>query len=95
MEKIKNFISENDNFKIVDFYADWCGPCKLLGPTLEDIDNTMSNVDILPINVGTDRDLAVEMGVRNVPSVFIYKNGKQINKFVGNKSKEEIVKLLN
>ena len=84
---------ENENFKevisngvwIVDFYADWCGPCKMLGPVLEELDN-----NVLKINVDSHEDLAQEFGVMSIPTICFFKDGNLANKVVGFRSKDEI-----
>lgn len=84
---------ENENFKevisngvwIVDFYADWCGPCKMLGPVLEELDN-----NVLKINVDSHEDLAREFGVMSIPTICFFKDGDLANKVVGFRSKDEI-----
>ena len=84
---------ENENFKevisngvwIVDFYADWCRPCKMLGPVLEELDN-----NVLKINVDSHEDLAREFGVMSIPTICFFKDGNLANKVVGFRSKDEI-----
>ena len=84
---------ENENFKevisngvwIVDFYADWCGPCKMLGPVLEELDN-----NVLKVNVDSHEDLAREFGVMSIPTICFFKDGNLANKVVGFRSKDEI-----
>ena len=84
---------ENENFKevisngvwIVDFYADWCGPCKMLGPVLEELDN-----NVLKINVDSHEDLAREFGVMSIPTICFFKDGNLANKVVVFRSKDEI-----
>ena len=85
---------ENENFKdiikegiwLVDFYADWCGPCKMLAPILEDLD-----VNVLKVNVDQHESLAQEFAVMSIPSLFYFKNGENIHHEVGFRTKEEIL----
>ena len=74
---------------IVDFYAEWCGPCKMLGPVLETL-----SVDVIKVNVDIHNELAIKNGVMSVPTVFIYKNGELNSKFIGFRTKDEIEEIL-
>ena len=78
-----------DDLTIVDFFANWCGPCKMLGLELEEI-----NEKIIKIDTDTHSDLAKEHGVMIIPTVEIYKNKKMVTSFLGYKSKEEIEEIL-
>lgn len=73
--------SESDKIKVVDFYASWCNPCKMLSPILEKLDDNNENLDIYKINVDENSRLADELDINSVPSVFFYKGG-QIKKVV-------------
>lgn len=86
-EKLEDLLT--DDITLVDFYADWCGPCKMLGTVLEDM-----NINIIKINVDAHQELAMKFGVMSIPTVLIYKNKKEISKFIGFKSKEEINNIL-
>lgn len=92
-ENIKELISQ-DRITIVDFWAEWCGPCRMLSPILDNIANERTDTQIVKVNVDSNPELSVEYGIRNIPAVYIFKNGEQINKFVGFKSKEDILKLI-
>ena len=74
---------------LVDFYADWCGPCKMLGSVLENMD-----LNIIKINTDKFPELAQKFGVMSIPTVVIYKNKTEVSKFIGFKSKEEIEEII-
>ena len=74
---------------LVDFYADWCGPCKMLGPVLESID-----ANILKINVDTHEELATRFGVMSIPTICFFKDGDLKEKVVGFRNKEELESIL-
>ena len=76
---------------LVDFYADWCGPCRMLGPIMDDISK---NTKVFKVNVDNEGELAEEYGVMSIPCVVAFKDGKEINRSIGFKSKEEIEELI-
>ena len=82
-EKLKDLIT--NEVTLVDFYADWCGPCKMLGSVLETMD-----LNIVKINVDTNQEIAQKFGVMSIPTVLIYKDKELVNKFIGFKSESEI-----
>lgn len=79
---------------IVDFWAEWCGPCKTLGPILDKLAEENPDIQVVKVNVDENSELSVEYGIRSIPAVYIFKGGEQTDKFVGVKSKEEILKLV-
>jgi len=94
-DELDNIISNSKGkIIIIDFAAEWCGPCRMIGPVLDKLAEENPNIQVIKVNVDENSDAAVEYGVRSIPAVFIYKEGVQTDKFVGVKSKEEIIKLL-
>lgn len=89
LEKNDNYLEiiNKDNW-IVDFYADWCGPCKMLGPVLEKIDFA----NVLKINVDEFSELASKFGIMSIPTLIFYKNGCEKGKIIGFHNLEEIKK---
>jgi len=93
----KNFEEEVKNYKgkvLVDFYADWCGPCQMLGPIVEDIAKEAKDFKVGKINVDDNEDIAREYGVMSIPCVISYKDGKELNRSVGLVDKDALLKLL-
>lgn len=68
---------------IVDFYATWCGPCKMLTPVLESIDNEMENIKVVKVDIDESRRLAMNYGIQSVPTIKIFKDGREVVTRVG------------
>lgn len=79
---------------LVDFYADWCGPCKMLAPVLEGVSEKMTQVEFYKINVDTSSDIAGRYGVQAIPNLIIFKDGKAIDQITGFVPENEIVNRL-
>ena len=93
----ENFENEVINSKVpvlVDFNADWCGPCKMIRPILEEISEEENKTKIVSINIDEESELAEKFEVSSIPCLILYKNGKEIKRNVGFKSKDEIMTLL-
>ena len=73
----------NEGLTLVDFFADWCGPCKMLGPILERLDEEYPDVNFVKVNVDDNMDLAEKYGIMSIPAVYVFKNGEVLNKMVG------------
>ncbi|MCK9439941.1 MAG: thioredoxin [Methanothrix sp.] len=81
---------------LMDFYADWCGPCKMQGPIFEDLAKDLSDkVEFRKINVDKESDLAVEKGIMVVPTIILEKDGVEFQKWMGVTSKEELIRAIN
>lgn len=81
---------------LVDFWAEWCGPCRQLIPILEEISKEMGDkVKICKVNVDESPDKAAEFGIRSIPSVFLFKDGKQVDFKVGLNTKSALVSWIN
>jgi thioredoxin 1 len=79
---------------IIDFYADWCGPCKILGPTMEQIADERSDLKVVKINVDEEGELAQQFNVMSIPTIVVMKQGKVTNGSMGVQSKDRVLKLL-
>ena len=68
---------------LLDFYADWCGPCKMLSPELDTLVKNNSNIMVYKINVDNNPDIARSYGIMTIPTLVLYKNGELVNKHIG------------
>lgn len=79
---------------LVDFYADWCGPCKMISPILEEISDERDDIKIIKVNVDNHNELAVKYGIMSIPTMIVFKDGKESSKNVGFLPKDDIIKLI-
>ena len=95
-EDFKRIIAEGKGGAVVDFWATWCGPCKMLGPTIEELaDELEGKVVVGKVDVDENRDLAGEFGVMSIPTVIFFKDGKEVTRLVGVQSKEKLLATAN
>lgn len=80
---------------VVDFYADWCGPCKMLGPVMETVAAKITDVNFYKVNVDNSEEVAARYGVMSIPAVFMFKDGKVVAKTVGFMPEEELISWVN
>ena len=73
----------NSEYALVDFFATWCGPCKMMGPVLESVSSNRDNIKIIKVDVDKFESLARTYGVMSIPTLILFKNGQAIDKKVG------------
>ena len=79
---------------MLDFYADWCGPCRMVAPTVHEIAEERSDVTVGKINVDNDPDLAQAFGVMSIPTIVILKGGEEAARAVGVRTKQQLLDML-
>ena len=79
----------------VDFWAEWCGPCRMVGPAVEQIGRTMAGkVKVAKLNVDENQEIAIKYGVRSIPSLILFNAGKEVGRTVGAATKESYVRFI-
>ena len=87
-------VLENKGTVLVDFWAPWCMPCRMLSPVVDAVGEEVADAKVAKINVDEQESLAARFGVMNIPTLIVFKDGKEVNRSVGVIPKENILKLL-
>ncbi len=90
---LENFAQEvlkSDIPVLLDFYADWCGPCQMMAKEIEAYSEETEKVKVCKLNVDESTDLAMTFGVMSIPTVILFENGQEVDRFVGAREKEQI-----
>ena len=94
-ENFKSEVLDSKGLVLVDFWAEWCGPCRQLGPILEDVSTQMPDVKFCKVNVDDAPNTAASFGIRSIPSMFLFKDGKQVDSRVGFMSDASVTSWIN
>ena len=92
-----NFKSEVLDYKgtvLVDFWADWCGPCRMLSPIVDEVANENPGIKVGKINVDEQQELSAQFGIMSIPTLLVFRDGKKISESIGLIPKEQIEKML-
>ena len=93
-ENFEKEVLKSEKPVLVDFYADWCGPCNAMAPVIEELAKELEGkVKVGKINVDENPDIAVEYNVMSIPTLIVFKNGKEEKRLVGLRNKEELINL--
>ena len=94
-EDFTSKVIKSPNTVLVDFFADWCGPCKMLAPVLEELSTSNPEIDFYKINVDENQDIANAFEISSIPCLIIFKDGEEVDRAVGFKSKQQLQEILN
>ena len=87
-------VLNSDKTVLIDFYADWCGPCKMFSPIIESVAEENEDIKVVKIDVDNAQDLAIKYQVMSIPTIVVIKNGQEVNRNVGVVSKSQIVEMV-
>ena len=93
-ENFESEVLQSDKPVLIDFYADWCGPCKMLSPIVDEVAEENTDIKVVKINVDNAQDLAMKYQVMSIPTLVVIKEGKEVNRSVGLIDKSEVVSLI-
>lgn len=89
-DQFEKKVLNSDSAVIVDFYADWCGPCKRLAPIFEELSSEVEGVSFFKVNVEDESELAAKFSVQSIPTLIIFKDGEPADRIMGLMPKEEL-----
>lgn len=93
-ENFEKEVLNSEKPVLVDFFADWCGPCKMMAPIVEELATELDGkVKVGKLNVDENSDIAIEYNVMSIPTLIVFKNGKEEKRLVGVRNKEELLEL--
>ena len=99
LKHINNVVEYEEAIKegtvLVDFFATWCGPCKMLSPVLEEVAEENPDINILKIDVDEVSELAVRYGVQAIPTLMLFKNGQRVETRMGYQNKNQLLAFIN
>lgn len=89
-EEFEEKVLKSDKKVLVDFYADWCGPCKMMGPVIEKLAEEVDDISFVKLNVDYAENISRSYGIMSIPALFIFENGEVVKNSVGFKSLDEL-----
>jgi thioredoxin 1 len=93
-QNFKNFVK--NGIVLVDIKAEWCGPCKVIGPIIDQLSiDFQGQLSVGKLDADSNRDILAELGIRNIPTILLYKNGEVVDRSVGSATKEKLTEMIN
>ncbi|MBQ9856781.1 MAG: thioredoxin [Clostridia bacterium] len=93
-DNFKNEVLLSDKPVLLDFWAPWCGPCRMVGPILEQISEERSDIKVVKVNIDDELELAREYSIMSIPTIMVVKDGKVVSQSLGAKPKNQILQML-
>lgn len=93
-DNFQNEVINSESTVLLDFYADWCGPCRMVSPIVDEIAEERADIKVGKINVDEESELAERFGIFSIPALVVIKDGKIVNQAVGAKPKAQILAML-
>lgn len=93
-ENFDQEVINSDCRVLVDFWAEWCGPCMMLSPIIEEVAEELDDVKFCKVNCDEARDLALEFGIMTIPNLLVFENGEIVGQSIGYIEKEDVIKLV-
>jgi thioredoxin 1 len=93
-ENFEELVLKSDKKVLLDFWAPWCGPCKMIAPIVEQIAEENEHIAVGKINVDEEVELAIQFGVSSIPTLVVMEKGQKVGQMIGYRPKEDILKLL-
>lgn len=93
-ENFEKEVLNSEKPVVIDFYADWCGPCKMYAPIVESVATENEDIKVVKINIDNAQDIAAQYNVMSIPTTIIIKNGEEVDRAVGMISKSELLDMM-
>ena len=91
----KTDVLDSDKLSVIDFWAEWCGPCRMVGPAVEQVGKIMAGkVKVAKLNVDENQEIAMRYNIQSIPSLLLFKGGKEISRTIGAAQKERYLKFI-